>query len=128
LATALVIFGVVFAPASLPSRILAIPVIVWVGRVSYGLYLWHFPVVHVFCKDNVTLGLNDTGIQAVRLLVTFAIVTLSFYLVEQPILGGHWPPRFPGRRGRSDAPVVARGDASLRPAEVGTGEASTSST
>lgn len=51
----------------------------WVGRVSYGLYLWHFPVLDLV--ERLALSAPLTII--VALVLSFAITALSFYLWEQ---------------------------------------------
>jgi peptidoglycan/LPS O-acetylase OafA/YrhL len=67
--------------------------LVWVGRVSYGLYLWHPPVFMA-----VTRAMPH-GRMAARLLwgwgLTFVLAATSFYLVEQPFLRlkGRWERR-----------------------------------
>jgi peptidoglycan/LPS O-acetylase OafA/YrhL/lysophospholipase L1-like esterase len=58
----------------------------WVGEVSYGLYLWHWPL-YVFISEQRT-GLQGTPLLAARLAATFAVATASFYLVERPIRRG----------------------------------------
>jgi peptidoglycan/LPS O-acetylase OafA/YrhL len=94
LATALCIFGLVLAPRALPARVLSWSVAVWIGRVSYGLYLWHAVIGAIISPDNVTFGLPDPAVQLVRAVTTLVLVVLSFYLVEQPILNG-WRPQSP---------------------------------
>jgi peptidoglycan/LPS O-acetylase OafA/YrhL len=73
----------------LPRALLSLSVLVWVGRISYGLYLWHWPVI-VFVNSART-GLNGWQLAGLRLGLTFAIATLSFYLVELPIRTGQLP-------------------------------------
>ena len=55
----------------------------WIGRVSYGLYLWHWPVREFVCP-------NFEAASAARLIavtvIAFGITALSFYLIEQPFL------------------------------------------
>ena len=41
---ALVIVGVTKAPLGLPARLLSLRPLIFVGRISYGLYLWHWPI------------------------------------------------------------------------------------
>ncbi|HZN13896.1 MAG TPA: acyltransferase [Acidimicrobiales bacterium] len=101
LATALIVFGVVAAPDSLPSRVLSLGPLVWIGKVSYGLYLWHLPVDRLVREGQHTFGLNHWQIQTVRLLITFAIVTVSYYVLEQPIRHG-WRPGFAWARAAGD--------------------------
>ena len=66
----------------------------YVGRLSYSLYLWHWPVI-VFYRTNVqdALGLVD-GL--VIIAVTAAAAVTSYYLVEQPIRRGRFPSLPPG--------------------------------
>lgn len=89
-ATALV-FGVVCAPHTLLGRMLGSPVPVAVGRISYGLYLWHYPVFLAFTRDDTGLTVWATGLSfwpllAVRLVLTFALAAASFAIVERPFL------------------------------------------
>jgi peptidoglycan/LPS O-acetylase OafA/YrhL/lysophospholipase L1-like esterase len=58
----------------------------WVGEVSYGLYLWHWPL-YVLISERRT-GLDGAPLLAARLAATFAVATASFYLVERPIRRG----------------------------------------
>jgi hypothetical protein len=58
----------------------------WIGLVSYGLYLWHWPIYVVVTTDRV--GLDGTTLLLVRLALTFAIATASYYLVELPVRNG----------------------------------------
>lgn len=51
----------------------------WIGRVSYGLYLWHWPVREFICPNLETASV---GRLVAAVAVTFVITSLSFYLVE----------------------------------------------
>lgn len=64
-------------------------VLVWIGTISYGLYLWHWPMI--VWLTPATTSLDELGLDALRILATFAAASLSFYLVEQPIKRGGWP-------------------------------------
>ena len=68
--------------------------VVWIGAISYGLYLWHWPIVVAVTPD--TLGRTGWQLSAVRLALTFGFATLSYYLLEQPVRHGNW---FRGRTG-----------------------------
>ncbi len=64
----------------------------WVGMISYGLYLWHWPIY--LWLDPSRTGLSGMALLALRVVVTFAVAVVSYYLVEWPIRHG----RLPGRR------------------------------
>jgi peptidoglycan/LPS O-acetylase OafA/YrhL len=85
-ATALLIAHSVVSPASPTARFLALPPLVWLGRISYGVYLWHWPLFTFVNADNT--GLSRWPLLAVRLLGTLAVAITSFYLIEQPIRKG----------------------------------------
>jgi peptidoglycan/LPS O-acetylase OafA/YrhL len=73
-------------PRFLLRRALSLAPVVWVGRVSYGLYLWHWPVI-VYVTPERT-GLAGWRLALLRVGLTVAIATVSFYLVELPIRRG----------------------------------------
>jgi peptidoglycan/LPS O-acetylase OafA/YrhL len=58
----------------------------WIGTISYGLYLWHWPVNIWLVHWRV--GFGGSALNGLRLLVTFALATASYYLVERPIRQG----------------------------------------
>jgi len=63
-------------------KLLESPSLVWIGRLSYGLYLWHFPI---FEKVGGWECLKVLKI-SVAFALTFLVATLSFYFVEKPFL------------------------------------------
>jgi len=54
-----------------------------IGRLSYALYLWHWPVF-IFCTSE-RLNVDGLALTAIRLTITFALSTASYFLIEQPI-------------------------------------------
>ena len=58
----------------------------WIGQISYGLYLWHWPV-QVYLTPRRT-GLDGLALNGVRLGTTLAIAAASYYVVELPIRRG----------------------------------------
>lgn len=58
----------------------------WLGKISYGVYLFHFPV-YVTLTPELT-GLDHWTLFAVRIAATFALAITSYYLLEQPIRAG----------------------------------------
>ena len=66
--------------------LLSLPPVVWIGTISYGLYLWHWPVQLVLTPDR--MHLDGLALDGVRLAVTLTCATVSYYVVELPIRRG----------------------------------------
>jgi peptidoglycan/LPS O-acetylase OafA/YrhL len=73
----------VLARRSPVARLFALAPLRKVGEISYGLYLWHFPLFLWLDADNT--GLSGTSLLGFRLAVTLAVSLLSYVLVEQPV-------------------------------------------
>jgi peptidoglycan/LPS O-acetylase OafA/YrhL len=86
LGVALVIFCAVTAQRASLARALGNPVFRYVGKISYGTYLWHFPLFALLNGARVHLVGNP--LLVVRIAVTLVVATGSFYLVEEPIRRG----------------------------------------
>jgi len=95
-AVAVVLFVVVTAQRGLLARALAVPPLVALGRISYGVYLWHFPLYALL--DATRMHLYGLPLLAVRIAVTLVVATASYYLVEQPVRRGR-PSTFAEWRG-----------------------------
>jgi peptidoglycan/LPS O-acetylase OafA/YrhL len=93
LAVAAVLAHAVASPRGPTAWVLALPPLVWLGRISYGLYLWHWPLFQFVTADRT--GLRGVALLAVRCGLTVAVATVSFYLIEQPIRRGRWLRRVP---------------------------------
>lgn len=61
----------------------------WVGLISYGLYLWHWPII--VWLTPATTPWDGLVLDGVRIAVSFALATGSFYLLERPLRRGGWP-------------------------------------
>jgi peptidoglycan/LPS O-acetylase OafA/YrhL len=67
-----------------PARAaLAVRPLPWIGRLSYGLYLWHWPITVWLVPSRVHVG--PLQLNLLRLALTFVAATLSYYLIERPI-------------------------------------------
>ena len=58
-------------------------VLAWVGRLSYGLYLFHWPIIVWLVPNRVPL--DGLALNAVRVGLTVVAAVLSYYLVELPV-------------------------------------------
>ncbi len=81
--SAVAILGVRTAPTALAARALGARPFAAIGRISYGLYLWHWPVYLVVEPGRV--GVDGWALLALRLAVTFAMAWASYRAVEMPI-------------------------------------------
>ena len=64
-------------------RWLTNPALVWIGTVSYGLYLWHNMIFIIF-RERVTD--SPWGVLILGSIVSVVCAALSFYLIEKPFL------------------------------------------
>ena len=86
LATTAVLCSVVISQQSVLARALSVAPLRYVGRISYGMYLWHFPLFIYI--NNARTGLTGYPLFAVRVAATLAVATVSFYAIERPIRQG----------------------------------------
>ena len=100
-AVAALLAAVVLAPDGSLARLLSVGPLPALGRISYGVYLWHWPVFVVMTAEGT--GLEGLTLLALRLGLTLALAVLSWRLVERPVLGG----ALTGWRARLSLPVTA---------------------
>jgi peptidoglycan/LPS O-acetylase OafA/YrhL len=91
----------------LPRRILGHRLLAWFGLVSYGVFLWHQPLMAPVIEhggDDLIPGMPFPSLLLTLGAVSVAIAAASYYLVERPIL------RFKDRRRptTATAPVPQR--------------------
>lgn len=79
LGTALVI---ALPSAAINRRLLSLPPLVFVGRISYSLYLWHWPLL-AFLRV-VSGGAAPRGAAWLTIPAAFAAAALSYFFIEQP--------------------------------------------
>ena len=82
-ATAIVVAAIVQETHNPLRAALSLAPMRWVGRVSYGIYLWHWPIAVALTPEHT--GISGWELDVLRVGATFAVAALSFYLVELPI-------------------------------------------
>jgi peptidoglycan/LPS O-acetylase OafA/YrhL len=89
-------------------RLLSFEPLPWIGRLSYGIYLFHWPIIVWLVPSRVHI--YGWPLNALRLVLTFVCATLSFYLVELPIRERRLPrwPWQPKQSSRESARVRPR--------------------
>ncbi len=80
---ALVVVGAAHLGPGGVHGVLGSSVLVRAGLISYGLYLWHWPVIVLLDADRVDL--SRPALMAVQLATAVALAELSYRLVEYPI-------------------------------------------
>ncbi len=90
--TALMISGIAGMSGGLISSGLGSGPLAYVGRISYSLYLWHWPVLVL---ARWTVGFADPLVIALYLPVVFGLAALSYHFIEMPIRTGVWLRRRP---------------------------------
>jgi peptidoglycan/LPS O-acetylase OafA/YrhL len=68
----------------------------FVGRISYSLYLWHWPLLALY--DATTVGRGDTATRLVLAVVAVALAAATYRYLEQPV-----------RHRRADARLLGAG-------------------
>ena len=81
LASAALILGLQ-APGPLRAAFSSAP-LVWLGRISYGVYVFHWPVFVLATRRAVHL--DGWPLFALRISITLAVAMLSYWLVERPV-------------------------------------------
>lgn len=72
---------------SVLATVLSFAPLRWAGLISYGLYLYHWPVFLALSPERTKL--DTTPLFLLRMAVTLAIALVSYYLLEQPIRHRH---------------------------------------
>jgi peptidoglycan/LPS O-acetylase OafA/YrhL len=83
----------------LPRRILGNRILAWLGLVSYGIFLWHQPLMGTLLRHgglHLIPGMPFVSLLVALTAVSTAIAALSYYLLERPLL------RFKDRRPRPE--------------------------
>jgi peptidoglycan/LPS O-acetylase OafA/YrhL len=100
LLTAATLIALLLNSNSWTSRVLAHPGVVWIGLISYSLYLWN-PFAMLIARNLATGTVGRALHLLVGLILTFAFGIASYYLVERS--GNRLKDRFEVYRGGARA-------------------------
>ncbi|MEG1561378.1 MAG: acyltransferase family protein [Raoultibacter sp.] len=103
-----VIIAVAVHPRSLLAQGFAVRPLVWVGQRSYGLYLWHYPLLLLMNPLNYTGEINPL-VCLVQFGIIVACAAFSYRFIENPVRHGAIGAFIKGVRAHSIAlPLYAR--------------------
>jgi peptidoglycan/LPS O-acetylase OafA/YrhL len=72
-------------PQARLTRVLSVAPLVFLGEISYGIYLWHEAIHHVLFNEGVLSSSYIPGFLEIA-TCTVALATGTYYLVEKPAL------------------------------------------
>ena len=108
IAAVLVVAPVALEQRGVVARILAAPPLVWLGTISYGVYLWHWPIF--LSLNGERTGWTGLPLFAARCGTTVVAAAASWWLIEHPIR--RWRP--------ARVPLLPLAAATLASAAAGT--------
>ena len=97
-------------------RVFSVKPLVHLGRISYGVYLYHWPVFAILTRGR--LGIEGWSLFALRMVVTLAVAQVSYTLLEQPVRTGVARPSRVGWVAAAAVAVVAALVMAVVPAPV----------
>ena len=83
---AVLIGSIMLAPRGVLGRLLSFRPFVALGVISYGVYLWHWPVI--VYGTEAAVGLSGFALDGLRVALTLVLSIASYLLVERPIRAG----------------------------------------
>lgn len=82
IAATVALLGCLHGRSGVLQRALGGAAVTWIGRISYSLYLWHWPV---FVLMRWTCGLDSAATHSAGVALTFALAAASYRFVERPL-------------------------------------------
>jgi peptidoglycan/LPS O-acetylase OafA/YrhL len=84
---ALVVLVAAHPAKTISSSLLSTRPMVWIGKRSYGIYLWHWPV-YLLTRPGLDVPLTGIPLFVFRVAVTVGLAAASYRFVEVPIRSG----------------------------------------
>lgn len=80
LGTALIIYGGVTA---YPNRLISNKIFVWIGLISYPLYLWHWPLISF---PRIIMGEDQPAhVNTIALAAAVCLASITYLAIEKPL-------------------------------------------
>ncbi len=87
-----IILALLISPPKIMRRFFEWSVLVWIGRLSYGIYLWHKLVYVILDKSLLPLAVRSETLRTmvlpltIKIGVSLVVASISFYFFEKPFL------------------------------------------
>jgi peptidoglycan/LPS O-acetylase OafA/YrhL len=104
----MVLIAAVAHPGTGIGRALGVQPLRWLGERSYGIYLWHWPVVELM-RPGVDISWTGPGVVVAQAAIVLTAAELSYRYVEQPIRTGSLERRLAQRPRRLRLELVGAG-------------------
>ncbi len=82
-----IMIAVIAHPMSMFGKLWASKPLVWIGKRSYGMYLWHYPILLLMTDRNSTSG-PIWWWCLLELAIIFAVSAASYTFIENPVRTG----------------------------------------
>lgn len=82
-----IVIAVIAHPASRLAKVFAFGPFVWIGKRSYGMYLWHFPIILLMIPQTSTTE-TPWWLMLLAVAVIIFVSALSYTFIEDPIRKG----------------------------------------
>ena len=74
-------------PASRVARVFAFPLLIWIGKRSYGIYLWHWLILQI-TRPSIDLAGKPWALNCLRILLVIFFADFSYKFIEEPFRRG----------------------------------------
>ncbi|USG65942.1 acyltransferase family protein [Brevibacillus ruminantium] len=81
------VVAVIAHPAAMLGKIMGAKPLRWIGVRSYGIYLWHYPIIVLTSPDVNTNGVN-LSLSLMQFAACLVLADLSWRFIEEPIRHG----------------------------------------